>query len=218
LHLLVEINGYLIEGLVDTGASMSVMAAAVVRELGMMHLVSGSETYKTASGVITQAMGRIDEVSVKAGGVQCAMTYMVVDTDSYDVLLGLDFLIKIGVVVDVERGLIQVRKGPGTNMEVLPLTMVNLLQNVSSEVQEHDAVDTSKSASFETLKVEFGKMSLYDFVENEQTNASVSESDTNADDDSDEGIQLPEPIDEEFEFGNTELDELVLKEGPQQIL
>jgi len=36
LHLPVEINRYVIEGLVDTGASMSVMAAAVVRELGMM--------------------------------------------------------------------------------------------------------------------------------------------------------------------------------------
>ncbi len=127
LHLMVEINGYLIEGLVDTGASMSVMAAAVVRELGMMHMVFGSETYKTASGIVTQAMGRIDEVLVKIGGVQCTMTYMVVDTDSYDVLLELDFLIKIGAIVDVERGLIQVRKGLGTNVEVLPLTMVNLL-------------------------------------------------------------------------------------------
>jgi len=53
LHLSVEINSYLIEGLVDTDASMSVMAAAIVRELGLMHLVSGSETYKTASGVVT---------------------------------------------------------------------------------------------------------------------------------------------------------------------
>jgi hypothetical protein len=35
----------------------------------MMHLISGSETYKTASRVVTQAMGWIDEVSVKAGGV-----------------------------------------------------------------------------------------------------------------------------------------------------
>jgi hypothetical protein len=53
LHLLVEVNNYIVEGLVDTGASMTIMAAAVVRELGMMHLVTGSETYKTASGVIT---------------------------------------------------------------------------------------------------------------------------------------------------------------------
>jgi predicted aspartyl protease len=98
-----------VEGLVDTRASMSVMAAVVVRKLGIMHLVAGSETYKTASRVVTQALGRIDEVPVKVGGVQCTMTFMVMDTDSYGVLLGLDFLIKIGAIVDVERGLIQVR-------------------------------------------------------------------------------------------------------------
>ncbi len=127
LHLPVEINRYVVEGLVDTGASMSVMAATVVRELGMMHLIVGSETYKTASGIVTQALSRIDEVPVKVGGVQCTMTFMVVDTDSYDVLLRLDFLMKIGAIVDVERGLIQVRKGLRTDVEVLPLTMVNLL-------------------------------------------------------------------------------------------
>ncbi len=127
LHLPVEINRYVIEGLVDTWASMSVMAVVVVREMGMMHLVAGSETYKTTSKVVTQALGRIDEVSVGVGGVQCTMTFMVVDTDSYNVLLGLDFLMKIGAIVDVERGLIQVRRGPRTNVEVLPLTVVNLL-------------------------------------------------------------------------------------------
>jgi hypothetical protein len=37
LHLSVEVNNYLVEGLVDIGASMSVMAATVVRELGRMH-------------------------------------------------------------------------------------------------------------------------------------------------------------------------------------
>ncbi len=127
LHLPVEINRYVVKGLVDIGASMSVMAAAVVRELGMMHLIAGSETYKTA-----QALGWIDEVPIKVGGVQCTMTFMVVDIDNYDVLLGLDFLMKIGAIVDVERGLIQVRKGPGTDVEVLPLTMVNLLQRMNS--------------------------------------------------------------------------------------
>jgi len=65
----VEINNYVVEGVVDTGASMSVMVAVVVRELGIMHLVTGSKTYKTASGLVTQALGRIDEVPVKVGGV-----------------------------------------------------------------------------------------------------------------------------------------------------
>ncbi len=106
LHLPVEISKCIVEGLVDTGASMSVLAIAVVRELGMMHLVTGNESYKTASGVVTRALGRIDELQVRIGGIQCTMTFMVVDTDGYDVLLGLDFLMKIGAVLDVERGLI----------------------------------------------------------------------------------------------------------------
>ncbi|CAM6071055.1 unnamed protein product [Sphagnum tenellum] len=41
---------------------MSVLAAAVVRELGIMHLVTGNESYKTTSGVVTWALGRVDEV------------------------------------------------------------------------------------------------------------------------------------------------------------
>ncbi len=54
------------------------------------------------------------------------MTFMVVDMDSYDVLFGLDFLIKIGVIVDVEQSLIQVRHNPRNNVEILPLIMVKI--------------------------------------------------------------------------------------------
>ncbi len=44
------------------------------------------------------------------------------------------------------------------------------------------------------------------------------ESDTDEDDDSEEELQSMEPMNEGSEFGDTELEELVLKEGPQQIL
>jgi hypothetical protein len=102
LHLPVEISNYVVEGLVDTGASMFVLAAIVVRKLGIMHLVIGNESYKTALGVITRALGRVDEIQLKIRSIQCAMTFMVIDMDGYNVLLGLDFLMKIGAVVDVE--------------------------------------------------------------------------------------------------------------------
>jgi hypothetical protein len=138
LHLSVEINHCLIEGLVDTRASMSVMAAFVVRELGLMHMVSGSEMYNTAFGTVTQALGRIEEIPIKVGEVQCSMTFMVVDTDSYDILLGLDLLIKIGAIVDVEKGLIQVRRGPGSDVEVLPLSVVNLIQQSGKTTDGHN--------------------------------------------------------------------------------
>jgi hypothetical protein len=44
------------------------------------------------------------------------MTFKIVDIDSYDLMLGLNFLIKIGVVVDVERSTIQVRQGSSNNI------------------------------------------------------------------------------------------------------
>jgi hypothetical protein len=73
------------------------------------------------------------------------MTFMVVDANSYDVLLRLEFLIKFGAIVDVEWGLIQVRHGPGTNVEVLPLTMVNMLQRMNSETFMRDDVTALES-------------------------------------------------------------------------
>jgi hypothetical protein len=42
------------------------------------------------------------------GKVVCQMIFLVVDIYNYDLLLGLDFLMKIGVVVDIEKGIIQV--------------------------------------------------------------------------------------------------------------
>ncbi len=60
------------------------------------------------------------------------MTFMIVDTNNYDLLLGLDFFIKIGVVVDVDKWIIQIRQGRGNNVQILSLNMVNMLQLVTN--------------------------------------------------------------------------------------
>jgi hypothetical protein len=51
-----------------------------------------------------------------------------------------------------------------------------------------------------------------------QMDALVSDSDIDITDDCDEGSQLVELNGDELEFGNTKLENLVLLEGPQQIL
>jgi hypothetical protein len=192
---------------------MSVMAAAVVRELGLMHLVAGSETYKTASGIVTQALGRIGEVPIKVGGVQCNMTFMVVDTDSYDVLLGLDLLIKIGAIVDVEQGLIQVRRGSGTNVEVLPLTVVNLMQRANSKTDVCNGDSAMKHAIGE-LNAENGSSPWYAHGTGQRMITHESESEYDSNEDSDEGSRPRIQVEGESEFGDTELENLVMMEGP----
>jgi len=146
------------------------------------------------------------------------MTFMVVDTDSYDVLLGLDFLIRIGVIVDVEWGLIQVRHGPRTHVEVLPLIMVNMFQRRNSKILMRDVVATSESTHLDGVSdMAIKNPSLYDPIMSKQVDALVSYLNNGTDDNEhcDERFQLAEPNDDEYEFRNTELEDLVLTEGPQ---
>jgi len=78
---------------------------------------------------------------VKVGAIQCLVTFMIINTTTYDLLLGLEFLIKIGHVVNVEKKTIQVRRGIGNNIQILPLNMVNMLQIVKEKVQPKSNVN-----------------------------------------------------------------------------
>jgi len=107
-----------------------------------------------------------------------------VDTDSYDVLLGLDFLIKIGAIIDVEWGLIQVRHGPGLDVEVLPLTMVNMLQALNSE-----ALMQNDSRFVGRFDVIMGKPCVDEDIKTQQLDAQVSGSDSDMSEDCEEERQ-----------------------------
>jgi hypothetical protein len=90
---------------------------------------------------------------------------------------------------------------------------------MSSEALERD-VDTAleNTPLNGDLDVDFGILSLCDPIVTRQTDTLVSNSDIDADDDGEGGFQLMEPIGDKSEFGNTELEDLVMMEGPQQIL
>jgi predicted aspartyl protease len=65
----------MIERLVDTGAFMLVMAASIIKKLGIMHLVSRHKTYKTTSRTVTTTLGRLDDIHVHVGNVVCNMVF-----------------------------------------------------------------------------------------------------------------------------------------------
>jgi hypothetical protein len=106
---------------VDIGASMSIMATSVVKEFKIMHIISRHETYKTTSNMITQALGKIIDIHVMMGKVICQLIFLIFDTNNYGLLLGLVFLMKTKGMVDVEKGVIQLRNGPRMAIEVLSL-------------------------------------------------------------------------------------------------
>ncbi len=138
---------------------MSIIVVSIVWELRIMHLVTCIEYYNIALGVVTQTLGKIIKMLMKVGKLQCLMIIMVVDTNSYNLLSGLHFMIEIGAIVDVEKGMIQVRQGLGNDVQVLSLNMVNMLQV---------AKDKFQTVSSATTMVELGLGQL-DLNEVEQT-------------------------------------------------
>ncbi|CAM6074071.1 unnamed protein product [Sphagnum tenellum] len=96
--------------------------------------------------------------------------------------------------------------------------MVNQLQNVNSGTLEHEAAGNDGSASLKALDVTLGEMLLNKSTEGQQVKLLEFESDTKTDSDSKEELQSVEAMDEESELADLGLEELVLKEGPQQIL
>jgi len=52
VHLLMGINNFIVEGLVDIGTLMLVLTTTMVRDLGIMHLVFRYKSYKTTSSVM----------------------------------------------------------------------------------------------------------------------------------------------------------------------
>ncbi len=109
------------------------------------------------------------------------------------------------------------RRGPGFAVEVLPLTMVNMLQRLDSEKVMRDDANVLKHTPGK-LNIMVRQLSLYEQGTNERMDTQESNSDSESNEDCNEGIQLVGPVDDEFEFGNTKLEILVLLEVPQQIL
>jgi hypothetical protein len=134
------------------------------------------------------------------------------------VLLGLDFLIKIGAIVDVEQGLIQVRHGPGANVEVLPLTMVNLLQKIDSETLMRESTTIWQSASTGD-NPEWVSDQDRTMVTKEDTASSLDfDTGTNGSEHGDVVSSPVKQVDYEDEFEEGELEKLVRSRGPPEIL
>lgn len=96
----------MIKGLVDIDAPMFVVPMWVVKELGSMHLISKTKNYKIAFGTITITLGRNINLPMKVGNFNHNMVFLIAKTNTYDILLDLYLLMKVGAIVDVQKGVI----------------------------------------------------------------------------------------------------------------
>jgi hypothetical protein len=68
------------------------------------------------------------------------MVFLMVVTNSYDLFFGLDFLMKIEAIIDVEKGLLHVCNELGMEVEVLPLNVVKMLHVLEKSKEENNEI------------------------------------------------------------------------------
>ncbi|CAK9236260.1 unnamed protein product [Sphagnum troendelagicum] len=115
---------------------------------------------------------------------------------------------------DAELENIQVRHGPGTDVEVLPLTMVNLIQRSDPEDDVCNKGTTMKSVPA-NLEADDELLSWCAPASSPPMTTQESESEADSNEESDEGSQQGSSVEVEYEFGDTGLEILVSSEGPQ---
>ena len=101
--------------------------------------VTKEETYWTTLGAIKRPLGRLEQVWLMIlAGVQVLQDFMVIFTTSYKMLLGINFLFKVDLVLNFEQVFIQIKRGSGTNMQVLKLHEIHMAMRESSEDSQSD--------------------------------------------------------------------------------
>ncbi|CAK9203035.1 unnamed protein product [Sphagnum troendelagicum] len=118
---------------------------------------------------------------------------------------------------DAELEDTQVRRGLGTDVEVLPLTMVNLIQRSDPEDNVCNKGTAGKSVPA-NLEADDELLSWCAPALSPPMTTQESESEIDSNEESDEGSQQGSSVEVESEFRDTGLEILVSSEGPRQIL
>jgi hypothetical protein len=118
----IQVGNHSIEAIVDTGASGTTMSHVVARRLQLYQfMVDSPHSLLTASGERYRPLGMLAKVPLKVGRLSLPVHVTVTDTGDYDVLLGNDWLVPAGAMVDYERKRLVYRLSPDVQ-ESVPIT------------------------------------------------------------------------------------------------
>ena len=88
------------EAIVDTGANVVVISGVAARRAKIIIREQPNLHIKTASGKEAQIMGVAYKVPIRIGGVTKHFDVMIMNTNTYDVLLGTNALKEFGAIID----------------------------------------------------------------------------------------------------------------------
>ena len=136
----VTVCGSPFEAIIDTGASDTVLSHTVVRKLGLMDMMEQSDmSFLTAGGHVEVPMGVLRDLPIGLGSLSLPVDAMVTPANSYNVLVGNDFLRMAAADICLSNNTLKLRIG-AEHYEEVPITSIPSARRFSQACQPADSL------------------------------------------------------------------------------
>jgi hypothetical protein len=95
-----QVEDVVVTTVIDTGSGVSIVSKPMMDRLGWEIEAETKRRFIVADGHKAVPLGRIFNVPIKFGPVTLPVHVLVVDTDSYDLVIGMDWLTKANATID----------------------------------------------------------------------------------------------------------------------
>ncbi|CAF1017672.1 unnamed protein product [Brachionus calyciflorus] len=136
------VNGTPVKLALDSGAVESIISNKIVERLGLKIYESNVQV-KTATDDVKKVLGETEEVNVEIEGHTCRMSFLVLDMEDYEVLLGLNWFEQTGAGIF-----------PSEKILRFPVHTVRLLKDDSKYETFDDMVDVLLTEVVDEVDIE----------------------------------------------------------------
>lgn len=150
LYVKISLNGHQIPAFIDTGAQRSLITPQLCERCDLNHLVDRRFKMQARGVGQKQSDGRIHSVPMVIGGQTCATSLTVLDIGGVGLLIGLDWMKRFRIKIDLEKNGLFV---DGTFVEFLNEWEVNKLQK-ENDIHP-DGIDISGAPPGTTAKTPY---------------------------------------------------------------
>jgi hypothetical protein len=107
VQVLCEINGYLVQGMVDTGAEISVMSSSCAKRCRIANLIDTQHSGKAIGVGSSDIVGGIDNLGMRIGPLNFQNKVSILRNSRCDLLIGLDILERFQCEVSLKEKIVK---------------------------------------------------------------------------------------------------------------